>query len=205
MFGADNTAMPFDQLILLATIAISASFTPGPNNALVASFAAHHGFRAALPHVLGVTIGFPVMIFMVGLFLGQVFQQSATLQLTLKVAGAGILLWMAWRTATAGSAGTAAARPPFTFVQSAAFQWVNPKGWTFVIGVTAQFVVAEAPAQSALICAGIFAIAGLASMLSWAVAGHAMTRFLTNARRLQAFNITMGALIALSVVMLFFA
>ena len=194
-----------NQLILLLTIAASASFTPGPNNALLASFGASHGFRATVPHILGIGIGFPFMIFMVGLFLGEVFQQSAQLQLGVQIIGVVILLWMAWRTATAGGAGTADARQPFTFWQSAAFQWVNPKGWTFAIGVAAQFVAPDRPWVTALICGGAFMAVGFGSAFVWAFAGQAMTRFLTSEARRRAFNITMGALIALSVVMLFVA
>ena len=127
--------------------------------------------RATVPHILGIGIGFPFMIFMVGLFLGEVFQQSAQLQLGVQIIGVVILLWMAWRTATAGGAGTADARQPFTFWQSAAFQWVNPKGWTFAIGVTAQFVAPDRPWVTALICGGAFMAVGFGSAFVWAFAG----------------------------------
>ena len=156
-----------------------------------------------MPHIMGIVIGFPVMIFLIGLFLGEIFQQSPVLRETLRYLGAGVLLWMAWRTATAGASGKAENRQPFAFVQSAAFQWVNPKGWAFAIGVTAQFVSPDAPIRTALICALAFALAGAGSALSWTFAGQALTRWLTSEIWRRGFNIAMAGLIALSVAVLF--
>lgn len=195
--------MSIETLIALFTIAASAAFTPGPNNALVASSAAIHGLRPTVPHILGITLGFPFMIFCVGLFLGEVFQQSAALRQTLRWLGVALLLWLAWRTATAGSTKTSQSRRPFTFLEAAGFQWVNPKGWTFAIAVTAQFVTVEAPIRTALICAAAFTIAGFGSASSWAIAGQAMTRWLNTPVRMRAFNVAMALLIASSVLLLF--
>ncbi len=87
--------MPSETLIALFTIAATAAFTPGPNNALVATSGAIHGVMRTMPHIMGIVIGFPVMIFLVGLFLGEIFQQSPVLRQTLRYLGAGVLLWMA--------------------------------------------------------------------------------------------------------------
>ena len=106
---------------------------------------------------------------------------------------------MAWKTANAGAPGQGTARKPFTFWQSAGFQWINPKGWTFAVGVTSQFVDPANPVLTAMLCGGAFAVMGLGSSIVWAMAGQAMTRFLTTEARWRVFNITMGALIALSV------
>ena len=68
--------MKFEYFIALCILSFTAAFTPGPNNALVAASGANFGFRRTFPHVLGISLGFPVMIFIVGLFLGQLFQSS---------------------------------------------------------------------------------------------------------------------------------
>ena len=196
--------MPPDLLLNLTALAMAAAWTPGPNNALVASSGATFGLRRTLPHILGIALGFPVMIFLVGLFLGELFQQSAALRETLRWAGAALLLWIAWRIATSGGIGSVSGSPrPFTFVEAAGFQWINPKGWAMAIAITAQFVTAERPLASALIVAAVFIAAGLTSATSWAVAGRALTRWLTTDRRLRHFNLAMAALIAACVVLLF--
>ena len=43
---------------------------------------------------------------------------------------------MAWKIAIADGVGGLGARPgkPFTFLQAAGFQWVNPKAWVMAVG-----------------------------------------------------------------------
>ena len=72
--------MGFDSIITLCILSFTAAFMPGPNNALVAASGTNFGFRRAIPHILGISLGFPVMIFIIGLFLGQLFQSSLLLR-----------------------------------------------------------------------------------------------------------------------------
>jgi threonine/homoserine/homoserine lactone efflux protein len=188
----------------LIGMALAASWTPGPNNSMLASSGATHGLRATVPHILGISLGFPVMIFLVALGLGQVFQQSALLREALRWIGAAMLLWMAWRIANAVPPGQGAAKGrPFTFGQAAAFQWVNPKGWMAAIAVTTQFATPAKPYGSAAIIAAAFLLAGLSATASWAAFGQAIGRMLHTPGRLRAFNIVMAlALVGFLVVVL---
>lgn len=194
-----------ELLLALLVLAFAASWTPGPNNALVAASGANFGLRRSMPHVLGIGLGFPVMTFIVGLVLGEAFQQSALLREGLRWGGAALLLWVAWKIATTGGLG---ARPetarPFTFIEAAAFQWINPKGWVMAIAVTAQFIRPEAPYVSAVWIALVFVLAGVSSSLAWAGAGQAMRRWLSSPARMRGFNIAMGSLIALGVLYMVF-
>ena len=54
--------MPHEQLLALAMLAFVGCFTPGPNNMIATVPGANHGFRAALPHVLGMPFGFASML-----------------------------------------------------------------------------------------------------------------------------------------------
>ena len=194
--------MSVELLAVLTVFAFAASWTPGPNNALVAASGANFGLRRTLPHVLGIGLGFPVMALIVGLALGEIFAASAALREGLRWGGAALMLWVAWRIARAGGLGGGNAPRPFTFVEAAAFQWVNPKGWVMALAVAAQFVHPDRPVATALIVAGVFAAAGLSSSLAWAGLGQALRRFLAVPRRLQLFNAAMGGLIALGVVVM---
>ena len=59
--------------IALITFAFISAYTPGPNNALLLATGVNHGFRAALPMIFGVGLGFPFLILCVGLGLGRIF------------------------------------------------------------------------------------------------------------------------------------
>lgn len=193
--------MPVDTILALLGLSVATLFTPGPNNAMLAASGANFGFRRTLPHALGVATGFPVMMLIVGLVLGGLFQSSPMFRETLRWGGALILLWLAWKIAVSGGIGSKKGQAhPMRYFQAVAFQWVNPKAWTMAIAAISQFVTAEAPVSSALTVALVFATLGLVSSSTWTLAGQAFTRWLTTAGRLRAFNITMAALIVLSTV-----
>jgi threonine/homoserine/homoserine lactone efflux protein len=191
------------MLALVATIlpfAVSTSLTPGPNNLLVTASAANFGFARTMPHMLGVTIGFPVMFVAVGWGLGQVFESNPLIHHVLKYVGAAYLLYLAYRIAIADPSepGTPAAKP-FTFLQAAAFQWVNPKAWIIAIGaVTTYTTVGGELLLETLVMSGVFVPACFGSLVIWALFGLAIGRILKSGRALRAFNITMALLLAAS-------
>lgn len=196
--------MPLDALIALLGLALAATWTPGPNNVLLANSGASFGFRPTVPHALGVALGFPAMIFVLALGLGEVFRASPALREALRWGGVALLLWLGWRIATASrAAGAAEGRRgagrgrPFTFLEAAAFQWVNPKAWAMALAAAAAFVSGTAPIRDALICAGVFALSGLGSANAWAAFGAGIRRLLASETRLRVFNVAMGALLAL--------
>lgn len=186
-----------DDLILLAGAAVAALWTPGPNNLMLASSGATFGLRATVPHALGVSIGFGAMFFAVSIALGEIFQSSPALRDGMTWAGAALMLYLAWRIATSGRADESGARSrPFTFVEAAAFQWINPKAWTIAIGTSAVFISGRAPVLEAAALALIYTTVGLTSSHGWAGAGAALQRLLSTDLRLRVFNGVMGALVA---------
>lgn len=190
--------MDWETLLLLAGFAFGATWTPGPNNMMLAASGATFGFRATLPHALGVTVGFPAMFFLVALFLGTAFRAFPWLIEAIAWVGAAVMLWLAWRIATARPAGEGKRRSrPFTLAEAAGFQWVNPKAWLMAVG-GAPFLSGAAPVAEAGIAAGVFAIAGLTSTHGWAGFGSILARFLGTGWRLRLFNGLMGTLIAAS-------
>jgi threonine/homoserine/homoserine lactone efflux protein len=195
--------MPFDILLNLLSIAALASFTPGPNNILLAASGANFGFRRTLPHIMGITYGFPIMILIVGLLLGELFQQSAVLREALRWMGAALLLYLAYQVATSGAIGAIKGEPrPFTAVEAAAFQWVNPKSWAMAIAVSAQFIDPDHVALTAMIISLAFAVIAIGATTTWALIGTSIHRFLKNDIRRRVFNGVMGGLLALFVVLL---
>jgi threonine/homoserine/homoserine lactone efflux protein len=129
------------ELIAPVTVfALVASFTPGPNNIMVTASGSAFGFRRSVPHLLGVTIGFPIMVLAVGLGLGEIVQSNPQIHVFLKYAGAAYLLYLAWRIAQAGrpDSGQTKARP-LTFIEAAAFQGVNVKAWMIALSAIPAF------------------------------------------------------------------
>jgi threonine/homoserine/homoserine lactone efflux protein len=187
-----------DVVLALAGVALASTWTPGPNNIMLANSGATFGYRATLAHAFGVALGFPVMLFALALGLGEVFQRSEALREGLRWFGVAVMLWLAWRVGSAGRAKAERRARPFTFAEAAAFQWVNPKAWALAVGVPAAFLAGAAPLNEALVCAAVFAASGLSSAHGWALFGAALRRALSTDARLRAFNAAMGLLLAAS-------
>lgn len=190
--------MDLQTLIALAGFAFATTWTPGPNNMMLAASGATFGWRPTVPHAMGVALGFPVMVFLIALGLGEVFQRSPALQTGLAWLGFAVMLWLAWRIATADAARARARTRPLRFHEAAAFQWVNPKAWAMAIGVSATYAQGSEPLVEAALIAAFFVAAGLTSSQTWAACGAAIGRLLGTGARLRAFNVTMGLLLAAS-------
>ncbi|ANP36346.1 lysine transporter LysE [Phaeobacter gallaeciensis] len=191
-------AMTYDLLLALALFAFVSSITPGPNNLMLMASGANFGFRRTIPHMLGVALGFVFMVVLVGAGLVGIFEAFPVSYTVLKVASVAYLLYLAWKIANAGPAETGEGKGnPMTFLQAAAFQWVNPKAWAMALTAISVY----APDQTLwaiLLVAALFGAVNLPSVSSWTLLGQQMARVLTNPRRLMLFNWAMAALLVAS-------
>lgn len=186
-----------DLLIALAAFALATVITPGPNNLMLMASGANFGFWRSLPHMAGIALGFPAMVALVGLGIIQVFEMWPPAQTVLRVLSAAFLFWLAWKIANAAAPGQGAATGrPLSFVQAAAFQWVNPKAWSMALSATTLYAPGGDPG-AVLLVAGVYVAVSLVSTTCWTALGLPIRRWLTDPRRLRLFNVTMAvALIA---------
>jgi threonine/homoserine/homoserine lactone efflux protein len=190
--------MTHELFLALLGFAFVTSVTPGPNNMMLLASGVNFGFRRTVPHMLGISTGHALMVFLVGLGLAGVFKAWPPALLALKLVSVAYMLWLAWKIAHSGAPGEG--RPaglPMTFLQAAAFQWVNPKAWAMALGAVSAYVV-EPSAYAYAAVAGVFACVNLPSVSVWAGAGQAVRRWLAGPGRLRAFNWGMAGLLVLS-------
>jgi threonine/homoserine/homoserine lactone efflux protein len=196
-----------DLLAAFVVFAVVTLFTPGPNNVMLMASGVNYGFARTQPHVVGVAVGFGFLVIVVGLGLGALFAAWPGLYAGLKFVGAAYLLYLAWLIATSGpvKGGEAGGGRPFTFLQAAAFQWVNAKGWVMATGaVTAYAALARFPVN-VLIIAGIFTGLGFLSGWTWLLFGTGLRHVLTRPGAVRAFNIVMALALVASLVPVFTA
>lgn len=194
--------MPLDMFLALVTFAFVLSFTPGPNNIMLAASGVNFGFARTVPHVAGVVIGFPVLLIACGGGLGLVFAAVPSLQLALKVVGSLYMLWLAWKVAHAHRSaddGKAPARP-FTFWQAVAFQWVNVKAVVAAISAVAIYVRPGHERHDFAILLSVLALSTIGSASTWTGFGVALRRFLRDPAHARVFNIVMALLLVASIV-----
>ncbi len=190
--------------------AVAMSATPGPNNVMVAAAGATFGFRPTMPHILGISVGFPVMVALIAVGAGGPLHAWPWLRQVLRWVGGAYLLWLAWRIARAepvavGADGRDRAERrgrPMTFWQAALFQWVNPKAWVIAAGAVVTFAGGGGAAfwaRAALLVA-IFLATTVLAVAMWAGIGAGVARVLRTPRALRRFNLAMAALLVLSLV-----
>lgn len=197
--------MPLDQLLALITLAVAGSFTPGPNNTIATVTAANHGFRAAVPHMLGVPLGFASMLVAGSLGVAAVLIAHPLLAQLIKWLGIAYLLYIAWLIARASSLGDRTLARPLTFWQSAAFQYANPKAWMLAAATAATFMAQGANVARTSVIVVVYALAAFSSLVLWAALGAALQAWLRQGQRLRVFNLVMGALLAATALWMSFA
>ena len=185
--------------------AVVAAVTPGPSNIMLTSAGARAGVLRGLPCLLGVTTGMAVMMFIVPFGLASLVLAHPPALTILHWGGAAFLLWLSWKIATSSSPPDATSEtPPVGYLGAAAFQWVNPKSWLVSASAAGTFLTQGAghPVLQAATLGGLFFLAALPSCFLWLVFGAAVQRVLRGPRALRIFNVLMGALLALSIVLI---
>lgn len=190
--------MSLTTFAALLVFSFVSSVTPGPNNIMLFASGVNFGFRATVPHWIGVSFGFGILLAAVGAGVGGVLAIYPQVFVGMKIVGAAYMLWLAWRIANAGppETGEVGARP-MTFLQAVAFQWVNIKAWIMAVVAMSAYTGEGNYAINVGIVVATFALLNLPTIALWIVSGMAIRRFLQNPRALRAFNLTMAlALVA---------
>lgn len=170
-------------------------FSPGPNVVLLTTSGARFGFRATLPHLLGVALGCGVIAFVTGLGLGILIESYPVLRIVLMIIAS---LWILWMARTLWNAKPAVAKDtdrPFTFLQAVLFQWVNPKIWAVATSASAIIYQMEPLAQAGTL-AVTFSTVNLGVCLFWTYAGSLLKSLLADPVKWRIFMRCMAVALA---------
>ena len=192
--------MTYEIVLGLTVFALVSSLTPGPNNLMLMASGANFGFRRSIPHMLGVSLGFTLMVLLVGIGLVQIFEAFPVSYTLLKVVSLTYLLYLAWKIATAAPASNNADKTgtPMTFIQAALFQWVNPKACTMALTAVSVYSPSHNLTAVAFV-AGVFGAINFPCIGMWTTMGLQLQRILTNPLRLRVFNVCMALLLVGSI------
>ena len=181
--------------------AVIAAVTPGPNNVMLTTTGLNFGVRRGIPHLLGICIGFPVMLALIGLGFGTLFELYPVLHEAIRLVGIVYLLYLAWKIAmSSGGVEREERAKPIGFWQAAAFQWVNPKAWVMGSSALAAFTSLDDSffLQVAIVCVTFFFVT-LPCAGIWLVFGAGLQRFLRDPGHLRLFNVAMALLLVASI------
>lgn len=189
-----------DLLLAFALFALVTSITPGPNNTMLLASGVNFGFNRSIPHILGISCGFFVLVLAVGLGLGAVFEAYPLLYSVLRYVGAAYLLYLAWKIARSGpmSEEQQGQGQPLGYWGAAAFQWVNPKAWVMAVGAISTYTPLQGYFTNVMVIAAVFALINAPTVSLWAACGSLLRNVLRNPRWLRLFNLGMAGLLVIS-------
>lgn len=190
------------SLLPLALFAFVSSITPGPNNLMLTTSGIRFGFARSIPHMLGITLGFGVMLGLCAAGIGSLILAIPLLHTALRVAGSAYLVYLAWqlRHIVIRQAADGVQRP-MTFWGAALFQFANPKAWVMAVTGAAAFLPPIEPVAAAigLFCL-IFCAINLPCISVWAGTGAALRRHLTQPKWQRVLCVVMVCLTLYSAV-----
>jgi len=196
------------MILSIATFTLSTSISPGPNNIMLLSSGLTFGYKKTIPHMTGVFFGFPLMVLIVGLGMGALFEKFPLVLSVLKFVGILYLFWMAYKIANNTSSYDVeenSESKPFSFMQAAMFQWVNPKAWIMAITSISVFVTSNEHGLSQIIIISIiYFLSGCVSCNTWAFGGTILKKFIKSEKSVQRLNILMAILLVASVLPIIF-
>ncbi|MCP4324477.1 MAG: LysE family translocator [Psychromonas sp.] len=191
--------MEFTHLLALSTFALISSATPGPNNIMLMTSGANIGFARTIPHMLGIILGFTLMVLLVGLGLMKLFSAVPLLQTALQCICFIYLFYLAYKIATSSTVtNEQQGYQAMSFLAAANFQWVNPKAWSMALSAITIYSTGLDNLYATIIIAAIFAFTYLPSACLWIIAGQKLQKVLSNPANLKRFNYTMAALLIVS-------
>ena len=199
-FGFNITLYPlYIPLILLLFVG---NFTPGPNNIIASYSGFHFGFKKTIPHILGVTFGWPSLILAVNFGLVIIFIEFPVVQRTVEILGSLFLIYLAYTLIKVKSIEEKEVQKPMTFLASYFFQFINPKGVVTAIIVVSQFIDSgENFLKDTFVVLSFTLISAFLSICTWTIFGKYLKLLLKNRLRISIFNYLMSFLLLLTVVL----
>jgi threonine/homoserine/homoserine lactone efflux protein len=199
-FSFNITLYPlYIPLILLLFVG---NFTPGPNNIIASYSGFHFGFKKTIPHILGVTFGWPSLILAVNFGLVIIFIEFPIVQRTVEILGSLFLIYLAYTLIKVKSIEEKEVQKPMTFLASYFFQFINPKGVVTAIIVVSQFIDSgENFFKIRFVVLSFTLISAFLSICTWTIFGKYLRSLLSSKLSISLFNYSMASLLVLIVVL----
>ena len=192
------------QIISLILFGIATAFSPGPNNIMTSYTAFNFGFKKTIPTMLGVIIGWTILIIFLQLGSAIIFEKFKIIQTIIKVLGSFYLLFMAYKLSFAEETKKNKIKPkPVTFLNTFFFQFVNPK--SIIVGLTAisMFIDSNTFLRDSIILTVVFFFMAVGSQTAWCLMGKYMRKFATSDKFIKNFNYTMSFLLIVCVILFY--
>ncbi len=192
------------QLISLLLFGIVASLSPGPNNIMTSYTAFNFGVRKTIPTMLGVIIGWTLLVILLQISSVVVFQKLEMLQKIIRFFGSIYLLYMAYKISFSSIKLETTSPKPITFLNTFFFQFVNPKSIIIALAAISMFIdPQENFIKDSIVLTSIFFLMAIGSQITWCFMGKYLRKFATSDRFIKNFNYTMSFLLIVCIILFY--
>ena len=192
------------QLISLLFFGIAASLSPGPNNIMTSYTAFNFGIKKTVPTMLGVIIGWTLLVILLQISSAIVFQKIEVAQKIIRFFGSIYLLYMAYKISSSSIRSEKISPKPVTFLNTFFFQFVNPKSIIIALAAISMFInPQENFIKDSIILTTIFFFMAVGSQIAWCLMGKYLRKFATSDKFTKNFNYTMSFLLIVCVILFY--
>jgi cysteine/O-acetylserine efflux protein len=174
-------------------------FTPGPANVSASALGSRIGYRRSLPYLVGMAVGFFLILTASGLLTDLIRENYAPLSVYLKWIGAGYIVSLAISLFLPSHKARTGKSRDIGFMSGFLLVLVNPKGIMFAATTFASF--ADLITASMLRSVGsvlFLALLGFCATSTWALTGAALAKLFNNKTFAISFNVVMALLLLCS-------
>ena len=191
----------FNEIELLTPFVIAAYTmfaTPGPNNMMLTYSGARYGFKATLPHILGIILGTLLLNMLAIAGLKPLIDKWPVILLILKIIGSIWLVLIGWKMARASKiSSNPEDQKPMSFIAATLFQFANPKAIVATLALVSLILIAiEANPLLLWLILLILPMLSIIAITPWVFAGQSIRRFLSTPFRWTIFSWVTGGLTA---------
>ncbi|WP_230656354.1 LysE family translocator [Psychrobacter sp. I-STPA10] len=187
--------MLWSWFIAVSLFALITSISPGPVNVIILALASQGKYGLAWRFVAGATLGFCLLLLLIGLGAKQLFAEYAWLTLAMQWLGTVFLLWLAWvfwHSSSDAVSDTDKAdfdthgkrKRPLGFIAGNLVQWLNPKAWMVAVVVVGLYGADSLQHLYGL--TAIYAVLCFASLGCWVGLGWFIRRHSFNSHKNRA-------------------
>ena len=192
------------QLISVLLFSLVASLSPGPNNIMTSYTAFNFGIKKTIPTMLGVVIGWTLLVILLQIGSAIIFQKFEILQKIIMFLGSIYLIFMAYKLSFSFKTSENVNSQPVTFFNTFFFQFVNPKAIIIALTAISMFIDPQIDfLKDSVILTIIFFLMAVGSQAVWCLMGKYLRKFATSDRFIQNFNYTMSFLLIVCVIMFY--
>jgi len=194
--------MTFSILLSMISFAFVLSITPGPVNIMIISSGINNGFKQTFAFISGATIGFTLLLLIIGFGLSNIFLLYPNLFSIMEIFGALFIMYIGYKIVISRDNLQTESKNKQTlkFYEGFLLQWINPKAWIACISGVSMYITNN---NSLLIFVIIYFIVCYLSLSFWGIVGEKATIFFSTQIRLKIFNILMGSILIFSSFSLF--